>query len=130
MLIMHKWQGGSLSVLVCWFVADVFMSLSFIFFNSDAGHKSQSVGLQNHSTSDSRAIKCTYSFKILCMLRTCSGNETKLTAKEGVGRIFINCTLTNSSTPTYLKPGLLAFLRSFHHLGNSSTPPTQGSKSF
>jgi len=85
--------------------------------------------LKDYSTHGSRAIKRTYNVSIFCIL-TCSGNEIKPTANEGVGRIFINCALTNSSTPTFLKPGLLAFLRYFYHLGNSSTPPKQGSQSF
>ena len=101
-----------------------------LIFNSDAGHKSRSVGLKDHFTRGSRAIKCTHNVKIFCTLKTCSGNEIKPTANEGVGRISINCALTMSSTPSYLKPGSLAFLRSYHHLGNSSAPPTQGSQSF
>lgn len=88
------------------------------------------MGLKDHSTRGSRAIKATHDVKILCTLKMCSGNEIKPTADEDVGWIFNNCALTNSSTPTYPKPGLLAFLRSFHHLGNSSTPRMLGSQSF
>ena len=131
-MLIHAQMAGRQAVFLYRFVGlwQTSLCLCPLIFNGDPGHKSQSVGLQDHSTCDSRANTCVNSFKILCTLRMCSGSEMKPTAKEGVGRTFINCTLRNSLTPTYLKPGLLAYLRSFHCLGNSSTPPTQGSKYF
>jgi hypothetical protein len=62
------------AVFLYWFAGFRQMSLCFcpLIFNSNAGHKNQSVGLKDHATHGSRVIKCPHKMLKLSAHQECA----------------------------------------------------------